>query len=219
MRSELSDKLLEIYRLLRASFGHRRWWPGDTPFEVIIGAILTQNTAWTNVEKAIDNLKCANALSIDAIITLPDSELALLIRPSGYYNQKAVRLKAICFYLRDRCSGDLAELTSVPTSKLREELLAIKGIGAETADSILLYAFNRAVFVVDAYTRRVLSRLSLIENRAGYDDIQRIFMDNLEPDRELFNDYHAQFVALGKYHCKNKPLCEGCPLNGVCEYE
>ncbi|MCF7809531.1 endonuclease III domain-containing protein [bacterium] len=218
MTNGLSEKLLEIYRLLYDHFGHRNWWPGETPFEVIIGAILTQNTAWTNVEKAINNLKAADALTIERILSLPADELALLIRPSGYYNQKALRLKAVCQYFSGWTWRQSRPRKELPTSTLRAELLAINGIGPETADSILLYALDRTVFVVDTYTKRALNRLEIIDNRAKYDDIQQLFVNNLEPDRELFNDYHAQFVALGKYYCRTKPLCNECPLKGICSY-
>ncbi|MDP8239110.1 MAG: endonuclease III domain-containing protein [Candidatus Hatepunaea meridiana] len=218
MNTELSELLLSIYKRLRQHFGHRNWWPGETPFEVIIGAILTQNTAWTNVEKAIGNLKADEALTPERILSLPIERLAELIRSSGYYNQKALRLKIICQYIIDRCDGDLSMLSDVSTDVLREELLAIKGIGPETADSILLYALDRTVFVVDAYTKRALIRIGLINDGAKYEDIQRLFVDNLENDRELFNDYHAQFVALGKYYCKSKPDCVGCPLEDICTY-
>jgi endonuclease-3 related protein len=214
----LSEKLLEIYRLLFEHFGHRNWWPGDSPFEVIIGAILTQNTAWTNVEKAISNLKAAETLSIERILSLPVDELALLIRPSGYYNQKALKLKAVCQYFNSHTGEQFQTRKELSTSTLRNELLAINGIGAETADSILLYALERTVFVVDTYTKRSLNRLGLIDNSAKYDDIQQLFTSNLEPDRELFNDYHAQFVALGKYFCRTKPLCGECPLKGACDH-
>lgn len=219
MSGKLPDILLEIYRLLRDHFGHRNWWPGDSPFEVVVGAILTQNTAWTNVEKAIDNLKADGSLSVKCILFLPDEKLAGLIRPSGYFNQKARRLKSVCRYLIDCCEGNPGNMGDKTTIELRRELLAIKGIGPETADSILLYAMNRPVFVVDAYTGRVMRRLGLIDDGAKYDDIQRLFTDNLPPDIELYNDYHAQFVALGKDFCRNKPRCGGCPLREICSFD
>jgi len=212
----LSGTLLDIYLLLHKRFGHRNWWPGDTPFEVIVGAILTQNTAWTNVERAIANLKSNGGFSAHGLLKLETAKLAGLIRPSGYFNQKALRLKAICQYLVDRCGADLELFKAVPTDELRKELLAITGIGPETADSILLYALDRPVFVVDTYTRRALGRIGLIAEMADYHTVQRLFMDNLALDVELFNDYHAQWVALGKDHCRQKPVCGGCPMREIC---
>jgi len=214
----LTDILLDIYRKLLDHFGHLDWWPGDTAFEIIVGAILTQNTAWSNVERAISNLKDARALEPERMLTLQTGQLAKLIKPSGYYNQKAGRLKSICRYLIDRHEADFDEMAGRPTGTLREELLAINGIGPETADSILLYALEHPVFVVDAYTKRALGRIGLSGGKNSYQEIQRLFMDNLPEDTALFNDYHAQWVALGKYHCKTKPVCKGCPLREICRY-
>ena len=214
----MTTKLLDIYRRLRRHFGHRNWWPGDSPFEVIIGAVLTQNTAWTNVERAIRNLKSNSGFTAQGIIARDTAELADLIKPSGYFNQKALRLKAVCGYLINRCNADLASLNNLPIDMLRDELLAIKGIGPETADSILLYALDKPVFVVDAYTKRALSRIGLINHRANYNDVQKLFMKNLESNVELYNDYHAQWVALGKNFCRKKPICEGCPLSEICKH-
>ncbi len=218
MANNTLEALLDIYHRLNSHFGHLNWWPGDTPFEVIIGAILTQNTNWNNVESAIYNLKTDDLLTAERILSISTERLAELIRPSGYYNQKAARLKAVCRYLIDRCGADLDKLNRIPTAVLREELLSINGIGPETADSILLYALNRTVFVVDAYTKRVFNRIGLIGEKAEYHDIQRFFMENLEHDRELFNDFHAQLVALGKNYCKTKPACDKCPLTEICDY-
>ena len=217
MSENFSSKLLDIYHKLFDHFGHQNWWPGETRFEVIIGAVLTQNTNWTNVEKAIGNLKLTGILSPKKIVELPNDALSEMIRPSGYFNQKAERLKLVCTYLLERCNGDLDRFGDITTEVLREELLAIKGIGPETADSILLYAFDRPLFVVDAYTARSFQRIGLIGNNTGYSEIQSLFMDNITPDPELFNDYHAQIVNLGKHYCKSKPLCKLCPLNDICQ--
>ena len=214
----ITCSLASIYRRLRQHFGHQDWWPGETPFEVVVGAVLTQRTAWVNVEQAIGNLKRTGALTAEGIAALPIGRLAELIRPSGYYNQKAGRLKAVSEYLLGRCGGDLSRLDGVPTGALRDELLSIGGIGPETADSILLYALERPVFVVDAYTRRALDRLGLADGSAGYPQIQALFGDNLTPDAALFKDFHAQFVALGKSYCRKKPICGGCPLKSICQY-
>ncbi len=219
------ELLQQIYNLLRNRFGYLNWWPGDTPFEVMVGAILTQNTSWTNVEKAIDNLKKTGILSPKRILDLSsrisssdEDNLSRLIKPSGYYNQKARRLRELSQWVINRCQGDLSTLQSVSTPDLREELLDINGIGLETADSILLYAFNRPVFVIDAYTRRIISRMGICDVDIKYKDLQELFVQNLDRDVELYNDFHAQIVALGKYHCKPKPLCGTCPLMGFCEF-
>jgi endonuclease-3 related protein len=209
----LSDQLKHIYGLLFARFGPQDWWPGDTPFEVIIGAILTQNTNWTNVEKAIANLKYAKVLSPDKLHRLEIKKLAGLIRPAGYFNIKAGRVKNFINWLFENYSGKLKNLEKIPTGRLRLELLSVKGVGPETADSILLYAFDRPVFVVDAYTARICSRHRLIEIDADYHQIQQIFENNLPVDVQLFNEYHALLVRLGKDFCRPTPKCEDCPLN------
>ncbi len=203
---------MDYYAALQARFGHRNWWPADTPFEVCVGAVLTQNTAWKNVVKAIDNLKHASALDPFVIYSLPVNELAQLIRPAGYYNVKAARLRNLIDQLVENHIGDLNSLFLAPVVSLREELLSIKGIGKETADSIILYAASKPIFVVDAYTKRVLERHGLITEKANYDSIQRLFHSNLPLDVALFNDFHAQFVAVGHNYCKKRPLCEICPL-------
>jgi endonuclease-3 related protein len=205
-------KLLSIYDRLYNEFGPRLWWPADTPFEVIIGAILTQNTAWTNVEKAITNLKKKKLLTPASLKAVPGKTLAKLIHPAGYYNIKAKRLKNFTDFLFCNFKGDLAGLFRLPTEALREALLSVNGIGPETADSILLYAANRPVFVVDAYTKRMLIRHKMIKAKAGYDEIQSFFMDNLPANVKVFNEYHALIVELGKTYCKKKPLCHMCPL-------
>lgn len=205
--------LLEIYRILRSHFGYRHWWPGQTPFEVMIGAILTQNTSWANVEKAIGNLKQRNLLDPQKMAGLELNELALLIKPSGYFNQKALKLKAFLdFFLAPPVSGSIKKMRKIPLEKMRQCLLGVKGIGPETADSILLYALNKPVFVVDAYTRRILSRLGLVPEKTSYEDLQKFFEQNLPKSIRLYNDYHAQLVELGKTYCRKKPLCKNCPL-------
>ncbi len=204
--------LMEIYESLFERFGPQYWWPGDTRFEIMVGAILTQNTSWSNVEKAIARLKDANALSIERVHELAQPELAELIRPAGYYNVKAKRLKSFVDYLSVDCGGDISMLENKPTDVLRGELLSVKGIGRETADSILLYALERPIFVVDAYTARIAVRHHLIEPQAGYDELQYFFQFNLPEDLKLYNEYHALLVRLGKEFCRPKPKCPHCPL-------
>ena len=194
-------------------FGPQHWWPGDTQFEIITGAILTQNTNWTNVEKAIANLKSADCLSPKKIYDLDLSQLAELIRPAGYYNIKSKRLKNFVNWLFDNYDGKLSNLESLDTHQLRTELLAVKGIGRETADSILLYAFNRPIFVVDAYTARIAIRHGLIEPGADYEQLRELFSAcGGSEDVQLFNEYHALLVKVGKLFCKPKAQCPGCPL-------
>jgi len=207
-----SKTLTEVYNRLFEHYGPQHWWPGDSPFEVIIGAILTQSTAWANVEKAIANLKTAGLLdpeSLDAIVT---DKLAALIRPSGYYNAKAAKLKAFVERLHDGYGGSLDRLFALDTSDLRKELLSIHGIGPETADSILLYAAHRPIFVIDAYTKRIIGRLGLAPASDSYEAFQRLFMENLPHDEGMFNEYHALFVRHGKDVCRKMPRCEGCCL-------
>jgi endonuclease-3 related protein len=211
----LSEQLNDIYNFLFARFGPQHWWPGDTQFEIIVGAILTQNTNWSNVEKAIANLKAAKVLTADRLCRLDIRKLADLIRPAGYFNIKAKRLKNFLNWLLENYSGKLKNLENVPTDRLRCELLSIKGIGPETADSILLYALNRPVFVIDAYTARVCSRHRLIDEGADYHQIQELFESNLTADVRLFNEYHALLVRLGKDFCKPTPKCDSCPLNNL----
>ena len=208
----IREQLNEIYEILFAHFGPQHWWPGDSEIEIITGAILTQNTNWGNVEKAIANLKAADCLSCDGLHSLEIDELAGLIRPAGYYNIKAKRLKNFIGWLFDDYDGQLENVESLSTDRLREELLSIKGIGPETADSILLYAFGREVFVIDTYTARVAFRHQLIETDAGYEQLQELFGSNLVGDVEMFNEYHALLVQVGKQFCKPKAKCEACPL-------
>jgi endonuclease III related protein len=215
----LSQVLMAWYRAMRARFGHRNWWPADSPFEVCVGAVLTQNTAWKNVVKAIDNLKAERALDPLRIYEMDRSQLAELIRPCGYYNVKAARLRNVVSHLVEKHAGDLDALFLPPVEALREELLSINGVGKETADSIILYAAYKPVFVVDAYTRRVLERHGLMPERSDYDSIQAFFHANLECSVELFNDFHAQLVAVGHAFCKRTPLCDQCPLERFRERE
>jgi len=208
------EQLLEIYRLLLDFFGPQHWWPGETPFEIALGAVLTQNTSWSNVERAIANLKAADLLDAGRLHSLDIERLETLIRPAGYFRVKAKRLRNFTTWLCDRCDGDMQNLAPVATGRLREELLAISGIGPETADSILLYALDRPIFVVDTYTARVMVRHGLIAPEGiDYHQLQDLFTSNLEPDVPLFNEFHALLVMAGKDYCKPRPKCQSCPLN------
>lgn len=207
-----ASQLGRVYTALRKTFGHQKWWPGDTPFEVMVGAILTQNTAWANVEKAILNLKKARKLSLGGLRRISKKRLARLIRPAGYFNVKTDRLKCFMDFLDRECRGDLARLRRKTMPVLREKLLRVKGIGPETADSILLYALGKTTFVIDAYTRRIFSRHGLAPEGEGYEKWREIFTQALPGERGLFNDYHAQIVRTGKDHCRKTPRCDGCPL-------
>jgi endonuclease-3 related protein len=214
----LSQLLTEIYRLLFARYGPQHWWPADTTFEVMVGAILTQSAAWGNVEKAISNLKRAEALTPVSLRQLPIDELAKLIYPSGYYKAKALKLKAFAQHLEEAYKDSLDKLFSLDIPQLRNELLSIHGIGPETADSIILYAAHKPIFVIDAYTRRIISRLGLSPPRDDYSSLQSLFIENLTADEKLFNEYHALFVRHGKEACKKAPLCDHCCLKGLCLY-
>jgi len=209
------DKLMQIYELLYERYGPQHWWPGRTRFEIIVGAILTQNTNWANVEKAIANLKSADCLTPARLHRLDTGELAELIRPAGYFNIKAGRLKNFLDWLFDNYDGSLKQLEHLNPEEMREQLLAIKGIGPETADSIVLYAYDKPVFVVDTYTCRVLGRHELIEAGADYEQVREYFESNLPTDVKLFNEYHALLVRVGKEYCRPKPRCEGCPLESL----
>ncbi|MFO1462603.1 MAG: endonuclease III domain-containing protein [bacterium] len=200
-------------RLLR-HFGPQHWWPGETPFEVMVGAVLTQNTSWKNVEKALANLKGAGLLSLEGLRSLSEAELAQLIRPAGYFNVKAKRLRAFLDFLHAR-GGDIEGLRAQPTEGLREALLGVKGIGKETADSILLYALEHPIFVVDAYTYRVFTRHFLAPEEAGYDELQELVTDHVPAETAHYNEFHALLVNVGKEYCAPKPKCEGCPLHGL----
>ncbi len=203
-----------IYHLLDQAYGPQHWWPGDSSFEVQVGAILTQNTAWTNVERAIDNLKRSGLLTPQAILSARHSRLAKQLRPSGYFNVKAERLRHYCRWLLEQ--GGESVLRSWSTEQFRRSLLSVKGIGPETADDILLYAFHRPVFVIDAYTRRIFSRLGLVDAEAGYQSLRRQFECALGEDVPLYNQYHALIVHHAKTACRPKPLCEACTLREHC---
>lgn len=205
--------LNNIYRALFKLFGPQHWWPGNTEFEIIVGAILTQNTNWKNVEKAILNLKKARILTPQKLHPLSVSKLAQYIKPAGYFNVKAKRLKNFLDFLFAEYKGRLDLMEKEECSILRKKLLNVNGIGPETADSILLYAFNKPIFVVDAYTKRFMQRHKWTEERHDYHDIQNIFHAGLKTDQRYFNEYHALIVRLGKDFCRSTKKCEGCPLN------
>jgi endonuclease III related protein len=211
----MKNLLMRIYERLYRAYGPRHWWPGETPFEVMVGAILTQNTSWRNVEKAIDHLKEAGVLNIEGINRLGKAELARLIRPSGFFRLKTDRLKAFVDFLMDRYDGSLDRMRRKDVETLRPKLLEVKGIGPETADSILLYGLRKPVFVVDAYTKRVFSRQGIISEAASYEEVQRLFMDHLPHDERLYNEYHALLVQLGKTVCNKSPKCDRCPIKGI----
>lgn len=212
----MKEILKKIYNLLYNAFGEMHWWPGDGQFEIIVGAILTQNTSWKNVEQAIENLKKENLLTPERMNKISEARLAEIIKPSGFYNQKAKKLKEFLNFFFKRFNGSFEKFSKETLFSLRQKLLSITGIGNETADSILLYALNKPIFVVDAYTKRVLTRHKIIDEKADYNEIERLFMENLLEDVKLFNNYHALFVRLGKDICKKtKPLCKGCPLDEI----
>jgi endonuclease-3 related protein len=210
----MKRRLMAIYRRLHAAHGPQYWWPGDSAFEIMVGAVLTQNTAWTNVDKAIANLKAARALSPDAIARAPHRRLAAWLKPSGYFNIKAKRLRAFCQWLIR--NGGTRRMARLPTETLRAELLHVHGIGPETADDILLYAFHRPVFVIDAYTRRIFQRLGLIQGDEDYEILRRLFEKSLATDAPLFNEYHALIVAHAKDVCRKRPACGACKLGSLC---
>jgi endonuclease-3 related protein len=200
------------YQALFQAWGPQHWWPGQTRMEIITGAILTQNTAWSNVEKAIRNLRQQKALRIDVLSATPEKVLADWIRPAGYFNVKARRLKAFVHMMTTRFDGSLNRLFRLDTATLRKTLLEVNGIGPETADSIMLYAGNKPVFVIDAYTRRMLERHGWANHRASYDDLAILFTHAIPADITVYNEYHALIVRLGKMNCRTRPHCEGCPL-------
>jgi len=228
--------LYKIYKLLLDHFGEQGWWPttkeggykpehrGERPkvekerLEIVVGAILTQNTSWKNVEKAIENLNRKGLMDIHKLNHIDKKELARLIRSSGYYNQKAQRIKDFVSFVIDKYEGKLENLFSLDIEDLRNELLSIKGIGKETADSIILYSALKPIFVIDAYTKRIVERLG-ITNDKDYDQLQRIFMESLPKDQKIFAEYHALLVRLGKEYCKKRePRCKDCPLRKLCKY-
>lgn len=204
--------LNSYYTLMHRHFGTTHWWPGDSPFEVAAGAILTQNTAWTNVEKAIKNLKAEKLLSPKAILACPIPRLETQLRPSGFFRLKTRRLRNFCQFLVQNHGGSMKRMARLPTDTLRRDLLNLNGIGPETADDILLYACEKPVFVVDAYTRRIFSRHAMVPADIEYEDLQTFFHRYLEADVDFFGEYHGLIVWTGKHFCKKKPDCQGCPL-------
>lgn len=204
----------DVYQRLFATYGPQHWWPGETPFEIMVGAILTQNTAWSNVERAIANLQAENMLDPSAILAAPPADLAACLRPSGYFNVKAKRLRAFCDWFLTQ--GGLEPLRSMSTHDLRRQLLGVNGIGPETADDILLYVYQRPVFVVDSYTRRIFARLGLVAEDIGYEPLRAVFEQALGDDVALFKEYHALIVVHGKEICRPRPRCEQCCLRADC---
>jgi endonuclease III related protein len=205
-------RLLRLYARLHRRYGPQRWWPARSRFEVVVGAILTQNAAWRNAERAIARLSAAGALDLHAVLALPAARLTALLRPSGTFRVKARRLRAFARHVARRHRGRLARLLALPLPALRAELRGIAGIGPETADAIALYAAGRPIFVVDAYTRRIVARHRLVAPDGDYATVQTLFMAHLPHDPALFNEFHALLVRVGKEHCRTRPRCEGCPL-------
>ena len=216
--SSTARRLTEIYHLLFACYGPQHWWPANGPFEVMIGALLTQSAAWTNVEKALHNLMAKGALSPQALRQLHLDELAHLIYPSGYYNAKAAKIKSLIHWLGERYDDNLDKLFALDIPLLRKELLSVHGVGEETADSIILYAACKPIFVIDAYTRRIICRLGFEPSSNSYSSFQQLFMEQLPYDEPLFNEYHALFVRHGKETCKKSPRCPSCCLSSLCPF-
>lgn len=207
------NKIYSIYKTLYRRLGPQDWWPGDTDFEVMVGAILTQNTTWTNVEKAITNLKTGNILAPKKLDMAPLGKLKKMIKPSGFYNIKTARLKEFLRFLKNKCNYDIGRLKNSDIGTLRVELLNVKGIGPETADSIILYALDKPTFVVDAYTKRIFSRHKIFDKNSGYEEIKNIFEENLPKRIKIYNEFHALIVNVGKNYCRaKKMLCDECPL-------
>lgn len=205
----------KVYQQLRRRYGPQHWWPAESTFEVMLGAVLTQNTAWVNVERAIENLKQASALTPQAIVNANHNRLAKWLKPSGYFNVKAKRLRNFCSWYIN--AGEYASLKYLKTIQLRERLLEINGIGPETADDILLYAFNRKVFVIDAYTKRIFSRIGIIKKEIDYESLRELFEHRLGIESvKMFNEYHALIVLHGKDVCKKRPRCNECCLSDLC---
>ncbi|WP_455198773.1 hypothetical protein [Kaarinaea lacus] len=206
----------QVYQVLFNHYGPQHWWPADSPFEVMVGSVLVQNTAWANVERAIINLKSNDCLSAQKILSTSEQCLADWIRPSGYFNIKAKRLRNFCRWYVD--AGEYASVRTMDTSQLRDQLLSVNGVGPETADDILLYAFNRPVFVIDAYTRRLFGRLGLVKKHPGYEHLRAVFEESLPADSALLNEYHALIVKHAKEVCKKTPECLSCCLSGRCQF-
>lgn len=211
-QNKIEKILLRYFNKMYNHFGPLNWWPGDSPFEVMVGAVLTQNTSWSNVEKAISNLKQKGYLDPYKILDLSLKELAEIVKPSGFFNVKAKRLKSLIYFFVEEYDADIRKMLKDDLFSLRKKLLSVNGIGKETADSILLYALNKPIFVIDAYTKRIFSRHGIISEEMDYDDLQSFFMRHLPQDVSLYNEYHAQIVLTGKTYCRKKPLCEKCPL-------
>ena len=213
MNTNRKELLREVYERLSAAFGPQGWWPADTPFEVIVGAVLTQNTAWKNVAAAISNLRRHDLLSFERFCGLREQELAALIRSSGYYNQKAKKIKNFCGHILEKWGGSLEEFLAQDMEFLRADLLTIRGIGPETADSIVLYAAFKPSFVVDTYTYRIFSRHGWVEEAISYEDLRDYFMGAMEPDVPAFQEFHALLDRTGHLYCRKTALCHSCPLN------
>ena len=213
MSGTRKELLQEIYARLSAFFGPQRWWPAETPFEVILGAVLTQNTSWKNVAAAIGNLRRSDLLIFENLCRLDAREVAVLVRPSGFYNEKAKKIKTFCNHILTKWGGDLEEFLAQDLGSLRSELLSIRGIGPETADSIILYAAFKPSFVVDTYTYRIFSRHGWVEESISYEDLREYFMGGLDEDVSFFQEFHALLVRTGHLYCRKKALCRSCPLN------
>ncbi len=213
MSGHRKELLQEIYSRLFAALGPQGWWPADSAFEVILGAILTQNTAWKNVTTAIGNLRRYDLLSFERVCGLSAPELAVLIRSSGFYNEKAKKVKNFCNHIQTKWGGVLEGFLARDAGSLRTDLLEIRGIGPETADSIILYAAYKPSFVADAYTYRIFSRHGWVEESISYEELREYFMEAMDPDVPLFQQFHALLVRTGHLYCRKKPLCDSCPLN------
>jgi len=206
-------RLIKIYKRLLENYGEQNWWPADSKLECAIGAILTQNTSWNNVEKAIINIKSVMDITIENLSVLSTNELSLLIRPSGFYKQKAKRIKRLIEFIKNQYEGKIENMEHENLKSLRAGLLSINGIGPETADCILLYVVNKPVFVIDKYTYRLLYRHGFIVRETSYSEMQNLFMENLENRSGLFGEFHALIIEVGKNHCKKRAICEDCPIN------
>jgi len=206
-------RLIKIYKKLLENYGEQNWWPADSKLECAIGAILTQNTSWNNVEKAIINIKSVMDITIENLSVLSTNELSLLIRPSGFYKQKAKRIKRLIEFINNQYEGKIENMEHENLKSLRAGLLSINGIGPETADCILLYVVNKPIFVIDKYTYRLLYRHGFIVRETSYSEMQNLFMEDLENRSGLFGEFHALIVEVGKNHCKKRALCEDCPIN------
>ncbi len=213
--SRKTKQVREIFKRLLDFYGPQSWWPGESVLEIMVGAVLTQNTQWSNVERALENLRVRGLFSLERLLSVPESELAMLLRPSGYFNLKTKRLLGLLRWIQQEFKGDFVSMRAVPLGQMRQALLSLKGIGPETADAILLYALNFPIFVIDLYTHRVLSRHFLVPEESCYDDLQDFMLTHSEPSIQTYNEFHALLVRVGKEHCGPKPICDGCPLHGI----